>query len=217
MDRVCRFLSEPGELIEATRHYSFDAVTQQNLIARAADIAGAWPTMSPVRLRVVLMTLVCKIVASLTLVELRTSARRIAMLLGVLPPAADADEDEPDLVLRVPAKLRRAGQEIMLRLDPGNAGRAIPNRSLIKLIVRAHLFHARLINKGGGRFGDLAREEALNRSYFSRILRLAYLAPDITHAILEGRQPAHLTAARLTDDPDLPLTWPEQRQALGFL
>ena len=48
------------------------------------------------------------------------------------------------------------------------------------------------------------------------MLRLAYLAPDITRDILEGRQPPGLTAAKLTEDADLPIAWPEQRKALGF-
>jgi site-specific DNA recombinase len=50
----------------------------------------------------------------------------------------------------------------------------------------------------------------------SPFLRLAYLAPDITAAILEGRQPEWLTATVLIEHPDLPLSWPEQRAALGF-
>ena len=53
-------------------------------------------------------------------------------------------------------------------------------------------------------------------SYFSRIVRLAYLAPDITTAILHGRQPPRLTAAWLAQTSDLPLAWSEQRRILGF-
>ena len=103
-----------------------------------------------------------------------------------------------------------------MRVDPREAAPASLNPGLIKLVVRAHLFHAKLVKKGGGRFGELAKHEALNRNYFSRVLRLAYLAPDITSAILEGRQPPGLTVARLIEDPNLPLGWPEQREALGF-
>jgi site-specific DNA recombinase len=103
-----------------------------------------------------------------------------------------------------------------MRIDPREASPASPNPSLIKLIVRAHLFHTKLMKQGGGKYNQLAHGEALNRSYLSRVLRLAYLAPDITHAILEGRQPPGLTAARLTDEACLPPAWPEQRTALGF-
>ena len=55
-----------------------------------------------------------------------------------------------------------------------------------------------------------------SRSLLRRIVRLAYLAPDITTAILDGRQPANLTAARLSQTSELPLAWSEQRRALGF-
>ena len=50
----------------------------------------------------------------------------------------------------------------------------------------------------------------------SRRLPLAFLAPDIVTAILEGRQPIELTAARMIRIRDLPLSWAEQRQVLGF-
>ena len=50
---------------------------------------------------------------------------------------------------------------------------------------------------------------------FTRILRLAYLAPDIIEAILAGRQPGELTLARLLKI-DLPLDWHAQREALRF-
>ena len=48
------------------------------------------------------------------------------------------------------------------------------------------------------------------------MIPLAFLAPDIVEAILEGRQPVELTAARLIRVCDLPALWAEQRQSLGF-
>jgi hypothetical protein len=56
----------------------------------------------------------------------------------------------------------------------------------------------------------------VNASYFTRVLRIAYLAPDIIEAIVEGRQPPDLTANKLVRLKKLPLSWPDQRQALGF-
>jgi len=43
-----------------------------------------------------------------------------------------------------------------------------------------------------------------------------FLAPDITHAILDGRQPRDLTAEKLLEPSRLPLAWHDQRTALGF-
>ena len=103
-----------------------------------------------------------------------------------------------------------------MRIERSDTFPARPNPSLIKLIVRAHLFKARLLQSAGGKFAELARREKLNRSYYSRVVRLTYLAPDITRAILEGRQPPGLTAAMLLEHSGLPLAWPEQRKTLGF-
>ena len=45
--------------------------------------------------------------------------------------------------------------------------------------------------------------------------RLAFLAPDIQQAIVEGRQPAGLTLKHLLKET-VPLAWSEQRQHFGF-
>ena len=59
-------------------------------------------------------------------------------------------------------------------------------------------------------------EMSVSRSYFTRLVRLSYLAPDITQAILDGRQPRDLTAVKLLEHSRLPLAWRDQRIALGF-
>jgi len=97
------------------------------------------------------------------------------------------------------------------------APRAKADPSLVKAIVRAHRFNERLLHSGATKFADLARSEKLHRSYCSQVLRLAYLAPDITTAILEGRQPSGLTATMLIEHPRLPLSWQQQRTAFGFV
>ena len=56
----------------------------------------------------------------------------------------------------------------------------------------------------------------MSSSYFTRLVRLSYLAPDITQAILKGRQPRDLTAEQLLAHSRLPLAWQEQRTLLGF-
>ena len=97
---------------------------------------------------------------------------------------------------------------------PGRAAR--PDPTLLKLIARAHAFRDKLVQGASASLADIARRESLTGSYFTRLIRLAYLAPDITTAILEGRQPRDLTAQTLLDHSRLPLAWPEQRSLLGF-
>jgi site-specific DNA recombinase len=64
---------------------------------------------------------------------------------------------------------------------------------------------------------DIAREEQVSAAYIYVLLRLPWLAPDITTAIIHGRQPPQLTAKRLMRlTPRLPVDWEEQRTLLGF-
>jgi DNA invertase Pin-like site-specific DNA recombinase len=51
--------------------------------------------------------------------------------------------------------------------------------------------------------------------YNRKVLRLAFLAPDLQRDILAGRQPQRLTLETLIHQP-IPLTWSEQRSALGW-
>jgi len=51
------------------------------------------------------------------------------------------------------------------------------------------------------------------RKHVSGILSLAFLAPDLTKAILKGEQPPGLRLAHLLA-ADLPLSWAEQRALL---
>ena len=50
----------------------------------------------------------------------------------------------------------------------------------------------------------------------TRVLPLAFLAPDIVEAILDGRQPITLTARYLKRLKPIPTSWSEQRRVLGF-
>jgi site-specific DNA recombinase len=47
------------------------------------------------------------------------------------------------------------------------------------------------------------------------MIRLAYLSPGMTRAILDGMQPALLTPADLMQR-DIPVDWGEQRRSFGF-
>ena len=91
-----------------------------------------------------------------------------------------------------------------------------PYARLVKLLIRAQRFHATLIGSPGLPFAALAKQEGVSPSYFTRLVRLSYLAPDITQAVLDGCQPPDLTADKLLAHSRLPLAWHEQRMLLGF-
>ena len=81
--------------------------------------------------------------------------------------------------------LRRAGREITMRIDGTDPfATAKPDTRLIRLLIRARRFNATLVGGDGVPFAALAKRDGVSPSYFTRLVRLSYLAPDITEAIL---------------------------------
>jgi hypothetical protein len=58
----------------------------------------------------------------------------------------------------------------------------------------------------------LARETGFDKRHISRIIPLAFLAQDITEAILDGKQDPDLSLEKCVDE--LPSEWSLQRAAL---
>jgi hypothetical protein len=61
---------------------------------------------------------------------------------------------------------------------------------------------------------EIARRCGLSDPHVRRLLRFAYLAPDVVMAIVDGRQPRALTVKLLLRG--IPLAWSDQRAAFGF-
>jgi site-specific DNA recombinase len=91
-----------------------------------------------------------------------------------------------------------------------------PDDTLIKAIVRAYQWFEMLRNRSVASIADVARTEELPRTYVSSLIPLAFLAPDITEAILRGRQPIDVTLDRILSLTPLLVDWTAQRAALGF-
>lgn len=72
------------------------------------------------------------------------------------------------------------------------------------------------LNSEGLTVSQLAEELDIDDGEISRVLPLAFLAPDIVRSIVEGRHPPELTTRRLKRLKPLPALWQDQRQALNF-
>ena len=221
IERIGQFLADRSALFEALQPIEPDLRRLQQQTARASEIAGGFSRASRPELAAMLRTLVARIVFREDRLEIAVARTALlALLRGTAPPdestAADyaADREQP-VLLSVPVALRRAGKEMRLLVDaPGGAMRADP--ALIRMLARAHALKAKLMQGGNDSLTEMADAEGVSRSYFTRFLRLAFLSPEIVGAILDGRQPADLTPARLSRLTRLPLAWSEQRKALGF-
>jgi DNA invertase Pin-like site-specific DNA recombinase len=215
--RVRQWLLDPGSIYKSTSARLPDASTQQRLVAQAADIATHWPELPVARQRAVLTALIERIEVSVDQIDIRFCPARLNALLDAAPAPSQAATDEETEILSVLVRLRRTGREIRMVIDGTDTfAVAKPDARLIKLLLRARRFNATLAHGEGVSFAVLAQREGVSRSYFTRLVRLSYLAPDITQAILDGRQPRDLTAEKLLAHSRLPLAWHDQRTALGF-
>lgn len=86
---------------------------------------------------------------------------------------------------------------------------------LIALIAESRAIMQQITANLGKSIPALAAEQGRCRVRMTRIAKLACLDPDIVTAIIEGRQPLKLSPGKLLGT-DLPLTWTDQRRALGF-
>ena len=143
--------------------------------------------------------------ASISL-TLEAAARAVSPLPS---PAADGS-----ITLNVPVVLKqRAGRSWLENAAPG-APRRRPDRTLIAGLRRAH---AELAKAGIHPAGRTSWRDAngINDSYLRSLVPLAFLAPDVQAAIMDGRQPVGLTLQSLRDR-EIPLSWADQREQLGF-
>jgi hypothetical protein len=88
--------------------------------------------------------------------------------------------------------------------------------SLVRLIAKAWALREALVTSSAPSLTAFAATQGISQSYATRLVRLAWLAPDIVEAILEGRQPKGVTATALMHDTRIPTDWQDQRRALGF-
>jgi hypothetical protein len=117
------------------------------------------------------------------------------------------------LSIRIPMMLRRRGGRKLV-IVPDGIEACVPQPAfdvvLINALVRAHRWRRQIESGKFRSASELAAHEKITDSFVARMLCLTLLAPDITQAILEGRQPKGLKLATLLRG--IPLPWEEQRR-----
>ena len=216
--RICALLRDQTTMLDASG--TITVAARKMLIVNAADLARRWPTLPASDRRGLLHALIVRI-------DVGAEAIEISVRPKVLPAFVTPDLDirrlpvSPDgmpLVLSVPARLKRTGMEMTL-LVQGALSSEPPrkhDRSLQRLIAQAQRLSDLVMNSKGRPIRDLAVEAGVSPSYFTRVFRLSFLAPEITTAIVHGRQPAELSAIKLLRAGRLARRWPDQRRQLGF-
>ena len=222
INRLRAFFADPAALSDALDQEPGNGLGQRQWIERSRELAAELAGQAPHEVRATLMSLLCRVEVGSDCVEINLSRDRVAGLLAgqvVDPKMQDQESDRKPadvLTLRVPACLKRSGREMrMIVEDPNDQAPADP--SLLRIVARAYDIQNRLNQNPQLSVHEIAREERITAAYIYTLLRLRWLAPDITTAIVNGRQPHQLSAKSLMRKASrLPADWAEQRTLLGF-
>ena len=217
-DRICALLRDETAMLEVAG--STTVALRKSLIENASDLARRWPALPASAKRAILHALIAQIDVRAATVDI---AVHPAVLPAVVKPGLDirrlpTRQDGPAIMLSVPARLRRTGMETKLLIQ-GALGAELPrrsDRSLRRLIAQARHFSNLFMHRNGTAIQDLAVEAGVSPSYFTRVLRLSFLAPEITRAIIHGRQPSEFSAIKLMAAGRFARRWSDQRRQLGF-
>jgi DNA invertase Pin-like site-specific DNA recombinase len=179
------------------------------------EASRAWGTATSDKIRDLLRSSAKRMVVHNESIEIEIN--KLVLRQTVLGVGGDPELliDNPDEVILIgtAAQLKRCGGDMRLVLPPDSPG-AKPHSvsSLIRAISRAHDWVDRILQGEAVNQRSIAKKTGIDERYISRIISLAFLAPDLTEAILEGRQPTHLSLdACLGNIPD---DWNLQRSQL---
>ena len=122
--------------------------------------------------------------------------------------------DGSTLIVRIPMRFQRRGGRKRIVAPDGSelapTTKPQPDGTLVKALGRAWRWQRMLDDGVYAAVSEIGDAENISKSYVSRILRLALLAPDITEAILGGTADQSLMLQRL--ERPLPASWDEQRR-----
>jgi hypothetical protein len=129
---------------------------------------------------------------------------------------AETRLDGTTLVVRIPMRFRRRGGRKRIVAPDGSelvpSSKPQPDGTLVKALARAWRGQRILDDGVYASVSEIGDAENISKSYVSRILRLALLAPDIVEAILAARTDQGMMLERL--ERPLPASWVEQRVML---
>jgi DNA invertase Pin-like site-specific DNA recombinase len=177
--------------------------------AKVTTRIGALAARVRRRDRDLLRSIVTRVQVQRSGVSIDIATAAVAAALDVAPTA----EAPATLTLTHDVRLTRTGMAMRLVHDSGATTGASPDRSMSRLLVQAHHYW-RELRKGELDITSLAEREGVSASWVTRTLRLAFLSPEVTAAILTGKQRSGIDLGALTATDAVQPSWQVQRQRL---
>lgn len=203
--RLTDMLADPLSVLE--HHARTDAAAIERAIQRGQKLAAELRGSRVERQRTLVRQLVGKVIVSDDKLVIKVDWAALCDLLGITVHATDDDV----LLLETAARLTRSGRAIRMVQTDGRLIRSTVDLTLVRLIVKARSWWQRLHQDRGLTVSGLAASEHVTQSYVTRILRLAFLSPDVVKSIMTGRQPAWLDSGSLCSRGTISLNWDQQK------
>jgi hypothetical protein len=208
VDQLSIFLSHHGQLLD-NLHLDPNSDIRSVLAKAEALVRSLKASRSEY---VLIRSLITSLTVHPDYVVLEIGTNALASEFGL-----SGADDASTISLTIPTRLKRHGRAVRLLIlqDGRPAQKPQLDPALISSLQKAHRWWDQILH-GGLNVTDLARMEGVASSYLSRMVRLAFLAPDITAAILSGNQSPDIKVKGLVGSDGIPVSWKQQRQALGF-
>jgi hypothetical protein len=217
LDGITGFFGDRHNLLDALDPAAIPTPDIEPVLSRAEQLAADLAASGPGRQRSMLLDLVDRIDLTRHHVTIALRRNAVQATLGLPGPIPAGDNTASNiLTIERPVTFKRRGVETKLIIGEAANAAGFRDRPLIDAVTTANAWFTALKSGEAESVRALADRHSVDKGDVSRILPLAFLAPDIVDTILDGRQPVDLTAYRLKRLRDLPPLWEDQRRLLGF-
>jgi site-specific DNA recombinase len=186
------------------------------MLSEASRLGDRIRKAGPAEQRGALLETVARIEVRQDRVRIFLHADALREMIGQGEADGALGQDIGEFKIEVPVSFKRRGVEMKLVIADNRAQLLAPDPKLIAVVAQGRRWFADIREGKVGSIAELAQRCGIDRTDVGRTIPFAFLAPDIVEAILDGRQPVELTAARLKRVRDLPYSWDNQRRLLGF-
>jgi DNA invertase Pin-like site-specific DNA recombinase len=211
LSQLQSFLRSPQSVLESLNSPSLTSTQVRELLNSVDRLKGK----SREDLERLASSFLIRVIVDTDVVRVRLSKARLRCTLLPGESPSEVIEDNSDVIeIEAITKLIRYGGEKQFVLPPEfRAYKASSASAAARALSRAHSWVERILRGEILNQRSIAKEEGLNERYVSRIIPLAFLAPDITEAILNGSIGPQFSLKNFP--ADISADWMEQRAALG--
>lgn len=219
---LCAFLADRGQLRAALRTYGIFSDELDRLEAGGVVAADRIANMQPGQKETLFAALFLRIEVSPEMLTMHVRLLELRRFLewegqgSFIGRPADWPMSKARYAIEVPVSVIAPERWPAFTVQPRD--RAVtrqPDKQLNILIRSARAAQALFDAHRELDLAGLARRFGRSPGYFSRLIRLNYLAPDIVAAIADGTQP-HTLDRKTLASAHIPLDWAIQRRMFGF-